>query len=262
MYIRPYRPRRRKRNSSRPVFFLVLFFLAYWAVSAFAASGYISDKLIVYLKDNTGQSSKSVARVQTGDQVEIIGTKDNFHYVRTTNGAEGWILKQYILFSKPKEIQIGTLQTENNELKRQLAEERQNDAKKLDELRQTFEASNDQSLFLEKMAELDKITLQRNELSQSNKELEVLLQIAESERDELRQEKGNVVELRTSRDKLAKQVTQLRSFLDTAIHRDTNSSGLNIDSRILWLLAGALILLVGILIGKMGKTKKKPKLSF
>ena len=97
--------------------------MAYSATSVLAASGYISDRLIIYLKDRTEEPNKNVARVQTGDKIEIIGTKEDYHLVKTEEGQEGWILKQYILFSKPKEILIKTLQLEKENLQKKLIEE-------------------------------------------------------------------------------------------------------------------------------------------
>ena len=248
------------RSKSCSVLFFILFFIGCSATSVLAASGYISDRLIIYLKDSTEEPSNSVARVQTGDKVEIIGTKEDFHLVKTEDGKEGWILKQYILFSQPKEIKIKTLQSEKENLQKLLAEEKKKNAKKFEELRRTFAASSDQSLLVEKVEELDQAIAQRDALLQKNKELQVTIQAMKEERKQLKQDKNKIIELNNSRKELQKKVAQLRAQLDAKKQGAVNRLGL--DPRISWFMAGAFVLLVGMLIGKTGKKKQKSKYHF
>lgn len=242
---------------------ILLLFIVFLAmpVNADAATGYISDRLIIHLKDNIHEPNKSVARLQTGDKVEIIGTQDRYHLVKTDDNKEGWILKQYILFSEPKEILIKTLKAEKKQLQTQLSRQKEKHTAELSEIKKTLEASSDQSILVEKVKQLKTLETQRAELENKNKELKLLVQSFESERTRFQQSKNKILELNDDRKKLQEKISGLQNQLKRKQAGNTNSN-LNIDPRIPWLVTGAIILLIGILIGKSFRKKQKSKLTF
>ncbi len=241
------------------LFLFVAFLIA--PMNAGAATGYISDRLIIHLKDSIHEPNKSVAKLQTGDKVEIIGTQDRYHLVKTDDNKEGWILKQYILFSEPKEILIKTLKAERKELQAQLSKQKKKHTAEMKEIKKTFEASSDQSILIEKVNQLKILESQIAELENKNSELQLLVQSFEGERANLQQSENTIKELNDSQKKLQKRIGVLQNQLIRAKAGSTNSS-LNIDPRIPWLATGAIILLVGILIGKSFRKRQKTKLTF
>lgn len=243
------------------IFLLILFFLVVPAKSTSAASGYISDQLIISLRDRTEEPNTIVTRVQTGDRVEIIETKGIFHLVKTEDGQEGWIKKQYLLSSKHTGTLVQKIQSENEALQKQLAQEKKESARNLEDLRKSFKVSNDQGLSNEQVKEVKLLTAQRNELLEKNEALQSSIQSMEEERTQFKENENTIIELNNSRNELREKITQLRDRLDVENQGNTNSLQV-IDPRILLLLTGAFILLVGILIGKYGKKRQKSNLSF
>ncbi len=242
--------------------FLLLFILFLTApMIANAATGYISDKLIIHLKDSIYEPSNPVAKVQTGDKVEIIGTQDRYHLVKTEDNKEGWLLKQYILFTEPKEILIKTLEADKKQLQAQLAEQKEAHTAELNEIKKTLEASSDQSLLVEKVNQLKTIESQRFELENKNNELQLLVKSFEGERARFQQSEDKIITLTDSRKKLQEKNNALKNQLKR-LQTGNSNSNLNIDPRIPWLVAGAIILLIGILIGKSFRKRQKSKLTF
>lgn len=243
--------------------FCCLFFILSPLCQAFAVTttGYISDRLIVSLRNSPDDLGENVGRVQTGDKVEILETKDNYHLIRTENNKDGWILKQYILFSKPKEAVIEELQSKNGELQNQLSSARDTCKNKIDEIRQTIEVSSDQSIFIEKVEKLKQVTSQRDDLLQQNKKLESLLQSVKSENYQLVKKAGLTSELKKKIKGLEEEIALLRKRLIT-VDQEKTSPFVNIDPHLYWFLGGAVVLLTGFLIGRISNNKKKSKLSF
>ena len=241
------------RSRSGSCLFFILLFLFFFCLAkpVLAKSGYISDRLIVYIKDSIEAPNKNIGRVQTGDKVDIIETKDNYHLIKTDDNQEGWILKQYILFSEPKEMVIKTIQAENSALREQLAEQEETNAKKLEDVRHSFKKAGDQDVLVKKAEELKELSSKGDRLLARNKALEISIQAKERENSTLE----------NKRKKLAEKINQLDANL-AKIRKAGLTSILGLDPRITWLLTGAFILLVGMLIGKSGKRKQPSKLSF
>lgn len=206
--------------------------------------------------------SKSVARVQTGDQVEILETKDRHHFVKTVDGDQGWILKQYVLFSKPKEAQLKTLRAENEELQKLLADEKKKSQKELEELGQTLATGNDQSILVEKVKELDLLTKKRDALLEENKILKRKIEEKKPQNVSIKESEGKITALKKSQLELKQKVAHLQTALDEARKTGTGKGNIKIDPRIQWLLVGAFILLIGIFVGKFVQGSKKSKLTF
>jgi len=249
------------KPNSWHVFILFLLLIIVSNTSVFAASGYISNHLVVSLKNSIEEPNEVVTRVQTGDKVEIIGTKGKFMLVETEQGDQGWMNKQYLLFTKPKEVSIKLLREKNEKLREQLALEKKNNAKKLEDLRRTYDTNSKQTLLVEKVAELEQIMGQRDELLQKTQQLQLSIQALETEQTRLKENEKKHIELKNDRKALKEKVTQLRLQLDNKSQELTNK-GLNIDPRIPWFLAGGFILFFGFLIGKSSKKRKKTTLSF
>lgn len=94
-------------------FFLLLSLVLFSPFSsAFAETRYISDQLVISLRDKLNKPNVSVGFVRTADKVKIIGQKGEFARVVTENGIEGWIKKQYLRADLPKKIQVEQLKEE------------------------------------------------------------------------------------------------------------------------------------------------------
>ncbi|MBF0228889.1 MAG: TIGR04211 family SH3 domain-containing protein [Desulfamplus sp.] len=77
--------------------------------SAFAETGYISDMLILSLKEGPGRQYSTIKTLRSNTQVEIVETTERFLKVKTEEGDLGWVESQYITKELPKALIIEQL---------------------------------------------------------------------------------------------------------------------------------------------------------
>jgi len=74
-----------------------------------AETGYVSDMLILTMRDGPGSNYNVVQTLRSNAALEIL-EKDKTHFkVRTVEGDEGWVEKQYITLEIPKPMVIDQL---------------------------------------------------------------------------------------------------------------------------------------------------------
>ena len=216
--------------------FISLFFIVFLLVAkpGGAASAYITDSFKITLRFGPSVEYKIIAMLSSGQPVEVIETDGDWSRVLVpkegAESIEGWVLSQFLTTRLPFEMQVKSLQKENALLKEKLplAE------KKLGEALNK-EKSLDQSL-KNKTAEFDKL----------QKEYEAL-------------KKGSVHYL-----KLKEQYDMTKASLET-LQKDVQglvreNKKLKSSQNHIWFLAGAGVLVVGLLIGLLfGRGQKRRK---
>ena len=81
---------------------------------------YISDILVINIKDRLEKSSNVVATVQSDDPVQLIEESGNYMKIETADGKQGWIAKHYLKSEPTKKLLIKQLKQEISDLKNQL----------------------------------------------------------------------------------------------------------------------------------------------
>ena len=74
--------------SIRYPFFLIFFFLLI-SQPVFGATGYVSDQLLITLRQGKGNQYKIIRTLKTGTPMEILERGDTYFRVRTQRGEEG-----------------------------------------------------------------------------------------------------------------------------------------------------------------------------
>jgi SH3 domain protein len=199
----------------------VLCLLACVAAAADAQTRYVSDRLEVTLRTGTTTQHAIIRMVPSGTRVEVLETDaaSGNSRVRTADGAEGWVLTRYLMDQPAARDQLAAATSRMETLNARVADlaaqadtagrERDALAAERDGLRAELE---------EVRAELDRIrrvSASALELDQANRELRTRLAAAEQVADSLRAELAE-----------AKSTTR----------RD-------------WFLAGAGVLVLGLLLG-------------
>lgn len=158
----------RKLSPSNTLYLFSIILVLFFSVNVSAETMYVSDYLIVNVRDNIEKPYSVVATVQSDEALEVIEESGRYAKVRTSDGSVGWIAKQYLKPELPKNIIIEQLETEISSLKKQLASLKQYEALSLnpDQIQQTV---------------LD-LQAQNNNL---NNELNVLLQTNQEQEQEL-----------------------------------------------------------------------------
>ncbi|TYO99323.1 SH3 domain protein [Geothermobacter ehrlichii] len=214
-------------------FLLLGLLLAATAVSA--ETGYVTDQLVLTLRSAPTAEYEILDHLKTDTRVEILGEEGKFLRVRTTDGKEGYVLRQYITDRTPKKFTIQKQAQQIEQLKRQLAAASDDNSQMREQLAalQSANARLQEELAQHK-ARFDKTSRQYQKLLEASRNLLELTQ----ERDRLREENGH----------LATEVERLK---------EENASLLTTGS-IKWFLAGAGVLFFGWILGKLSRRKRRP----
>lgn len=71
---------------------------------AFAETGYVSDMLILSMREGPGREFNVIATLRSNMAVEILEKQPPFLKVETESGDQGWVEAQYITLETPKSI--------------------------------------------------------------------------------------------------------------------------------------------------------------
>lgn len=98
-----------KKNCFIYTFLLFLCSLTVMPSILYAETGYVSDMLILSLKEGAGRQYNTIRTLRSNTPVEILETSDRFLKVKTEEGDVGWVESQYITRELPKAIIIEQL---------------------------------------------------------------------------------------------------------------------------------------------------------
>lgn len=214
---------------------------------------YISDSLVIKIKNNIESPYEVVASVQSDDSVQIIEQKGNYCKISTADGKQGWISKHYLKSEPPKTLVIKQLQEELADLKSQLTlkqsatpaaatigEPSNNQACQEIQLK-----LNDAEKSIARLQE--ELKAQQNSLPDpSAKTSELVINATSLSIEQLEQNPENFTLLISEYEKRGKQISELQNII----------SKRNDQTRFLWFAAGALVFLVGLLTGRTSNRKK------
>jgi len=210
--------------------FFSLVFLA--AHSSWAATAYVSDSFHITLRTGPSIENKVIAMPSSGQPLEIVDAQDEWTKVRMQKPdgttVDGWVLNRYLITRLPWKAQAEALQAKNVSLREKLAD--------TEERLKTVSAKR-QDL-------AGKLQAHREALEQVRSEYDSLRHRAA---DYLKLEaayKRNRSNLETAEARVARlteEITQLRS-----------------RKRKQWLLTGAVVVLIGLVIGTViGRQQRK-----
>ena len=97
--------------------FLFIFVIIFTATikSVFADTRYVSDELIISVRDGQNQDDNVLGHIRTGTAVDVLEEKGRYLRIKTEDGLEGWVQVQYIISEKPNARIIEDLRNEINE---------------------------------------------------------------------------------------------------------------------------------------------------
>jgi SH3 domain protein len=208
---------------------------------------YVSDELIITLRQGKGDEYKIIKTMKTGTPMELLEENkgDPHAKVRLTSGEEGYVLVQYTTEETPKTIIIDRLRSELAKLKLQSAENDKKQQQLAEELQNAKkQKEGKESELSEYAAGLDR------ELTNTRAELEGLT----AKYDALLDNSKNVVEISAERDALRESAADLSS--EARKLREENSH-LTRSGGIKWFLAGGGVFFCGWIIGKISRKRKQ-----
>jgi len=197
--------------------------LALLPLTARAETRYVSDILVVTVRDQPTNSAQTLTTALTGDPLEVLEETGDYLRVKTAKGVEGYIRSQYVSKETPKSEQI-----------RQLGER----VKQLQAQNTALTARINES-----EASINDLSSSADELASLKKEYATLQQAS-----------SNVIQITRERDQLLQENGEMAANLEQL--REENSLYLR-TGVIKWFLAGAGVLFFGWVLGKFSRKKKR-----
>jgi SH3 domain protein len=205
---------------------------------------YVSDMLIITLRTGQGQEYKVIKTLKTDTPVEVLEESESYLRVRTDEGEEGWVAKQYITPEVPKSLIIEGLKEETNKLNARVEELEKDQASLLEQ----FEVATQRH-----GAKVEELEKNAGNSNQEASRLKIkLAQITEKHNTLIDQSK-NVVDLISEQKKLKANNVSLNTRVE---HLQQENAGLRNTRRLQWFLAGSGVLLIGWIAGKVSRKKK------
>jgi len=216
--------------------------------SVFADTRYVSDKLIISVRDGQNQDDNVLGYIRTGTAVDVLEEKGRYLRIKTEDGLEGWVQTQYIISEKPKGRIIEDLRNEINDLNKKIEFSKNEQGSLSDKLLVTKQIYEVRIKELEQELNINQknTAKAKNELIELNKKYKKLLSKSENADELIR--------------KLEKS-KKLDSKLKTEISNLKKDSQNPLKSSIIKpFLAGAGVFFVGFILGGLARRKKSSKL--
>jgi uncharacterized protein YgiM (DUF1202 family) len=102
--------------------FLVVALGSGLASSAAANTGWVKGEIRLNLRSGAGTQFKIIGGVATGDELEVLASRESWTRVKTADGKTGWIPAGYVQTEPPPTLRLASLETETGTLRSQLEE--------------------------------------------------------------------------------------------------------------------------------------------
>jgi len=156
----------RIRKPCLMLLFLLITLLSAPVGTAQADRRYVSDRLILTLREAPNSDGTVLGTISTDDPVEVLEESGGYLRVMTEAGEVGWVGGQYITADTPKPIIIAQLEDEIDRLREKIREYEGAENPFLDKLKAAEES------YLQKVKELEqnaaKLVDERNEVKAAN----------------------------------------------------------------------------------------------
>ncbi len=229
------------------IFLIVAFIVSVSINSVFAETRYVSDRLIISVRDGQNQNAAVLGYIETGAPVDILDEKEDFLRIRTEDGIEGWVRAQYIVSEKPKALMIKNLTNEIEALHKEI------ETLKNDQDSASNTLSKTRKMYQEKIEELkEEVNINQKFAAKAKSDL-IQLNIKYTN---LLKHSKNAEELIGEVEKLKKLNAELNTEIKSL--RKDRKNPLK-SNRIQSFIAGAGVLLFGFILGGSAKKKKKTK---
>jgi SH3 domain protein len=191
------------------------------ATNAAAQSAWVSDEFEITLRSGPSTSNAIQLMVSSGTQLEVLerDAESGYSRVRTQGGTEGWVLTRYLMSEPSAREQLESLTSQLTNA----ASQGSSLNSQLRAIRAEYDAAN------RRIAELER------ERDDANKELA-----------EIKRTAANVLAINDQNESLMDQLTAAQIRADTL---EQENRELASQTTRYWFMAGALVLLFGILLG-------------
>ncbi len=225
--------------------FIMALLISFVIVPPVAAdTRYVGDQLLITLRQGKSTRHKILKTLKTGTPLEVLEEDDSYYKVRTSDGVEGYVLRQYVSSNPPKTQRIEELEVQNSLLRKKNNE--------LEKLRRNVEMqlTNSQEKYNREFSE---ITTKSAESEQGLEQALNNEQIMAEKYDTLLAQAQNVVDIAAERDQLLQQSKKMAAEVKALTQKNDKLA----DSRMIkWFLAGGGVFFFGWIIGKISRKRR------
>jgi len=235
-----------------PILLMAIAFSLLPSGAANAETVYVSDRLVVGVRELPDGTTPSIANLKSDDAVELLAEGDIFFQVKMADGTEGFIKKQYLTRQQPKALKIASLEKQLAREKKQLADIKAALSSSESDIQKNQIELNDTIKQLQQQ-----LTEKEKQLIESSKKVDSLrrdLATAEKEFKSLQKDSGDVISIVNERESLKSESARLTDELNSL--REENAYLLR-TAVIKWFLAGSGVLLIGWMVGKSSRRKRR-----
>lgn len=231
---------------------ITIFFIAAFIVPAsvnlvLAETGYVSDRLIISVRDGQDKNAAVLGYIETGAPVDILEEKEDLLKIRTNDGIEGWVRAKYIVSEKPKALIIENMKNEITALNKEIETLKNKQGSASNTL------SESKKMYQEKIEEL-------------KEEVSINQKFAAKAKSDLIQLNKKYTTLLKNSDNTEKLIDEVERLKKLNAELNTEAKSLRKDrknplksNRIQSFIAGAGVLLFGFILGGSAKKKKRTR---
>lgn len=197
-----------------------------------ARTGYVSDMLILTLREGPGPSFSVLQTLKSNTPLTILEEKGGYYHARLVTGETGWVDMQFISFERPKSLMIEELNQQKDVLEAKL---------------ETLSKGQDPANTLDLETRL-------NQALEKNKNLEAQLNESQARYSTLENQSRDVVQLGDKNKALEQENKDLARKI---FQMEKEPGHLFRTGMIKWFLAGVGVLLLGWIIGQGASSSKR-----
>ncbi len=229
----------------KSIIFLMMFFSITVSVGiAYAETRYVSDVLVITIREGKGNEYKVIKTLQTNAPLEVLEESEQHLKVRTKSGIEGWVLTQYVTRKTPKPVVIVNLKNKIDRLNTKIDQYKKDNGSLQDKLKTAKSDHN------KKIKEVKKdLSSSTGTAEQTAKELKKITEKYYA----LLKESKDVINLVKERDNLKASNSEFQA--ETEQLQEENAR-LERNQMIWWFIAGGAVFFLGWIIGKISRQKR------
>lgn len=235
------------------LFFLFPLFLFMFVVqTAWADTRYVSDRLIISMREGRSPQDTAVAFIVAGTPVEVLEEKGEHLLVKIANGQEGWVRTKYILTQRPKPMVIKELKATVKELENQIG------SMKTQAPLSPDSAADIRNVYELKLKNLEANLEQEKKTSAATqtelKEIKGRNKKLQADVNRVSEQNATLSQQDTGSDALKKEIKSLRqtnqALTQEINQKETAAQPSMLPSAIKWFLTGGGVLLLGLFLGR------------